>query len=153
MVTLVERPELIVAAVGHVGPYDGVGAAFDELWWWLQAHPEVGPVGQVVALSLDDPDVVPAQQLRSFAAAEVAHPELIGTGEVRRMVVPAGRYAVLTHRGSYAGLPGAWRSAGAELAAAGIATDPARTCYESYLNSPAEVPPEELLTELLIPVA
>jgi AraC family transcriptional regulator len=66
--------------------------------------------------------------------------------------LPAGRYAHTLHIGPYEQLGDAWaRFMGEWLPASGHRIGDG-VSYEIYLNTPAEVPKEELRTEMYIPI-
>lgn len=147
-----------LAAVRHVGPFEGIGAAFGRLGQWVGGHPGAA-VGAPVAVYLDDPATTPADRLRSDAAVpigdDVVMPGVPGSGVpgVGESRLAGGRYATATHHGPYAGLPGAWGRMMAALAAHGLSVDPTRPCFEVYENDPAGVAPADLVTVLHQPIA
>lgn len=144
-------PELRVATVRHVGPYNRIPQAFAELGALVEPAGLVGPDAAMIAIYLDDPETTPASELRSEAALAVPPgaklPEALGE---RRL--PAGRYACTVHRGPYEQLGDTWaRFMGEWLPQSGERmTD--GVSYEIYRNTPATVPPEQLETELYLPL-
>lgn len=91
--------------------------------------------------------------------AEIAFPvvtPLAGESEhlsalVRPSVVPAGRYATVTHVGGYDGLGHAWGNLLAAVGAAG--EQPAVRFVEVYLTEPSpEADPATMRTDLFVPV-
>lgn len=152
-VQLETRPEIRVATLAHSGPYNTISAAFERL------GAIAGPAGlfafpdaQMIAIYYDDPESTPAETLRSAAGVTVnsntplPHP----LTEVR---LPAGRWARLMHRGSYAGLGDAWqRLLGQWLPNSGLRLGVGE-CYELYLNHPGNAREEDLKTWLYAPIA
>jgi AraC family transcriptional regulator len=150
-VDITDQPPRRVAAVAHTGPYPEIGGAFDKLSAIITARGLWPAVRGGVAVYYDDPAAVEARALRSHAgfvmdeAAELP----AGLDEVR---LGAGPAAVLHFKGPYAGLQagydylyGVWLPAsGREPADAPV--------YEVYLNGPSDVPPEELLTDIVVPL-
>ncbi len=64
----------------------------------------------------------------------------------------AGRYAIYTHRGSYDGVPEAFRRLfELWLPESGEEIDD-RACMEIFHNSPLDTRPDELLTDLCLPL-
>lgn len=151
-VDIKDMPSLRVATVRHVGPYDLIPQAFERL------AAIAGPAGLfgrpgVVLMGLyhDDPDSVPAEKLQSDAALVVPDDLAIPAG-LTEARVPAGRYACTLFIGPYEQLgevwgmlKHAWLPASGNRGRAGVS-------FERYLNTPGEVPPEELKTELCMPV-
>lgn len=145
-----DEPPVELAALLHRGPYPEIGRAFGELMVRLD-RAGLRPAGPAVAINYDDPDAVPAAELRAHAGVEVRPAGASLPDGVERVAVPGGRSAVLVHRGSYAGLPEPWRAIYRWIAAAGEATGDAPP-YERYLNNPEEVGEDELLTEIVVPL-
>jgi AraC family transcriptional regulator len=144
-------PSLRIATVPHVGPYNRISEAFQLL------AAIAGPAGllrddaPMVAIYHDDPETTPAAQLHSDAGVIVSNSVRL-PGEVVEKRLPPGRYARATHIGPYATLASAWsRMMGECVPRSGnhIARGP---CYEIYRNDPSNTRPEELRTDLYVPV-
>ncbi len=143
---------LRLATVAHRGPYAHISEAFTTLGGLagpagLFAHPGV----TMVALYHDDPENTPPDELRSEAAISVPEGATLpaGLGEAR---IPAGTYATTTHVGPYTALGDVWaRFMGDWLPRSGKRLGPG-TSFEIYRNTPMDVPPEKLVTELYIPI-
>lgn len=148
-VTVQRMPTKRVFAVAHSGPYNMIGTAFSRLNELLSAA-TLDPSHwlEMVAIQYDDPETVPAAQLRSEAGIVVPeHVKQIPHG-LHEVMIPAGVYASFTHQGPYDRLGDAWgRFMGQWLVKSGrqLGTGP---CYERYLNTPEHAAPEALLTEL-----
>lgn len=149
-VTTRTEPTRHIIALPHKGAYSEIGKSFEAfgaLCESRQLWPQVGPV---IGIYLDNPDAVPEDQLRSYAGAEYqgdATPE-----GMQSMDIPGGKTAVLTFKGPYSGIHAAYDSLfGNWLPASG--EEPAdQPCYEVYLNDPRETAPEDLLTEICLPL-
>jgi AraC family transcriptional regulator len=142
---------LPVAAIRHAGPYRHIGRAFARLDAWAAKTDAFAGNRWLLAVYHDDPSRVPEAELRSDACVQVA-PGFKGDGEVKPGLVPAGKYAVKLYRGPYEGLGEAWSGFIREWAIdSGIEIDD-RPCFERYLNTPAHVAPEDLVTDLYLPV-
>ena len=141
--------DIEVARIRHTGPYNEVGACFERLLEWTATIGE--QPGRVLTLSYDDPDTVEPQGLRSDACVEI-HTEASPPPGISIDRIEGGRYAVYTHRGSYDGIPEAYKrlfgvwfpQSGEELAD--------RPCMEIYRNSPLDTPPAQLVTDLCLPL-
>lgn len=147
------RPQLRVAALAHTGPYNTIGAAFERLGGiagpaGLFAHPEA----HMVAIYYDDPETVPAGQLRSAAGVIVQADTGLPAG-LHEILLPAGRWACTLHRGSYQGLGDTWqRLVGEWLPNSGERIGQAEF-YELYLNNPGNASEAQLQTLLYILLA
>jgi AraC family transcriptional regulator len=143
-------PGLRLAALRHTGPYQQIGRAFGQL------HALITRAGlphrELVALFHDDPRETPADQLRADAAAVVDEGVPLPPGLTEQRI-PAGRYATVEHRGSYAGLGDAWMRFTADVAAATGQPHARGVTFERYCNTPMDVPEDQLRTQLYISVA
>lgn len=140
-----------LAAVRHVGPYNQIGPAFRELGRIAGgAGLFKSPGTLMVGVYHDDPATTPAEKLRSAAGVTIDDDIAIPEGLVEEHI-KGGEFAVVTHLGSYEGLPGAWRRAAEAVTADGRRRRRAAS-YEIYLNDPSQVPEAELKTQIYLPV-
>ena len=152
-VEIKEMPELRVATVHHVGPYNQIPQAFGRL------NAIAGSAGlfrqpgaAMVAIYYDDPETTPQEQLRSDAAIIVPEDVTLPEGLDDKHIA-GGRYARAVHVGPYETLGDAWaRFLGEWLPASGnrIGTG---EMYEIYRNDPTKVPSNELRTDMYISLA
>lgn len=147
-VTITERPELRIAGIRHIGPYQDIGREFGRLGGILKGPPPKG--SQIIAVFHDDPTTTPTDRLRSDAAITLAGsvPSPMGLIEQR---VARGRFARAVHNGSYEGLPAAWHAIREWAKQNGHAT--ANPGYEIYLNTPMDAQPADLRTEIYLRLA
>jgi AraC family transcriptional regulator len=151
-VVVEEMPALRIAAVPHVGPYDRISEAFRRL------AAIAGPAGllrngaMMVAVYHDNPQTTPPAQLRSDAGVVVSDDVHLPT-ELAERRLPAGRHARTTHIGPYATLADAWSRMMSECTSGRGIRIAAGPCYEIYRNDPSSTRPEELRTDLYVPVA
>nr|WP_170682100.1 AraC family transcriptional regulator [uncultured Ruegeria sp.] len=149
-VTKRTEPARRVVALPHKGAYAEIGKSFEAfgaLCESRQLWPQMGPV---IGVYLDSPDDVPEDQLRSYAGAE--HRGGATPDGMEALEIPGGNTAVLTYKGPYSGIHAAYHSLfGNWLPESG--EEPAdRPCYEIYLNDPRDTAPEDLLTEICLPL-
>lgn len=152
---LKDMPPLRVVAVRHTGPYHRIAEAFAKLGAIAAQTKLLGPGAQMVAVYYDDPETTPPSELRSDAAISVAPgaslPAPLPEG-LSELEIPSGRYACATHVGPYEQLGDAWsRLLGVWLPASGHRMKDS-ICFELYRNTPADVPKEQLQTELYVPL-
>ena len=155
-VRIEEKRPLRVAFLRHLGPYQEVGAAWDRLLPPLGRQGLIGGDSLFIGICHDDPEVTPPERLRYDACLTVDdrfRPEKFRLGgEVGVQTIPGGEYAVATHFGpyrrmgeTYAKLLGQWLPrSGRELRSS--------PCLEVYLNSPEATEPENLLTDVQVPL-
>lgn len=142
---------LRLAAMPHRGAYLGIGRAFDGLFATLGARNLITPGLRMAAVYPDDPTVVPEAELRAWAGVIVAD-DFPVADPLQVVTIAGGPHAVLRHRGPYADMKAAYDwlfgdwlvGSGREAADAPI--------YETYLNSPQDTRPADLLTDIHLPL-
>jgi AraC family transcriptional regulator len=144
-------PPLRVAFMRHVGPYSTVGATWDRLLPVLGKDGHLGGDCMMIGICHDDPDVTPPERIRYDACVTVDE-SFVPEADIGTQIIAGGDYAMTTHFGpyhklgeTYAQLFGAWLPrSGRELRAV--------PCFEVYLNDPQTTEPEDLLTDIYIPL-
>jgi AraC family transcriptional regulator len=144
-------PERRVAFVRHVGPYLECGAAFQRLGIWAGPRGLMGPQTLMLGIGHDDPDITPADKLR-YDACMVVGSSFQPEGEIGVQTIPGGDHAILTFKGPYTGLGEAYRWLYAGWLPTSGREPNANPAYEVYLNTPMNARPEDLLTEIYLPL-
>lgn len=140
----------------HQGHYLEIGPVFSRLTAWAAGRSLLSPMTRMLGIYYSDTNALPPAEWKSDAClslgAEVKSTEVENGGEVRVTDLAGGRHAVLLHKGPYAELHKAYHWLfGTWLPQSG--EEPAdRPCFEEYLNNPQELPPEEWLTEISLPL-
>ena len=107
-VEITHMPELRVATVRHVGPYEEIPEAFERLHEIAdQAGLASMPGTTMLAIYHDDPNTTPSAKLRSDAAIVVPPQEPLPRCLVEQ-TIPEGDYARTEHVGPYEQLGEAW---------------------------------------------
>jgi AraC family transcriptional regulator len=146
-----KRKPLRVAYVRHVGPYQECGVAWETLTAFATQHEMFSPETLRIGIGHDNPEVTPPGKLR-YDACLTVNEQLQATGEIGVQELPGGEYAVVTLRGPYSGLRGAYRWMFNQwLPTSGRQLRPA-PCFEVYVSDPATTPPEDLVTEIYLPL-
>lgn len=100
------------------------------------------------------PECVKEANENGTARVEIAWPVTVpayGSGDILRYTLPGGKMVRTVHKGPYETCEPTYLRVFAWIAEHGLSiTGPIR---EVYPNDPGEVPPEEILTEIYIPVA
>jgi AraC family transcriptional regulator len=140
-----------LAAVPHKGPYFDISHAFQKLSGVMASRNLFAKAGRMVAVFYDDPQTKPWPELRSHAAFEMTSDAALDP-PLEEVSLSGGREAVMTYRGPYAGLPAAYDQLfGVWLPSSG--EEPADApAFEVYLNTPMDTAPEDLITELHLPL-
>jgi AraC family transcriptional regulator len=145
-------PEMRVAFVRHVGPYDETDAAYGRLMAWAGMRGLLKSPAVVFGIAHDDPMMTAPDNLR-YDAALVVPEDVTGGGDVGVQTIPGGKHAVTTHCGSYESLGETYtRFCGEWLLLSGLELM-AAPALEFYRNSPKDTPPEMLLTDIYMPLA
>jgi AraC family transcriptional regulator len=150
-VEITHMPELRVATVRHVGPYEDIPEAFERLHQIADGAGLASMPGTtMLAIYHDDPRTTPSDQLRSDAAVVVPPQEPIPGGLVEQ-TIPEGTYARTEHVGPYEQLGEAWELFKQSIPQSGKQFGPGPS-FEIYLNNPGMVPKEALVTDLYMSV-
>jgi AraC family transcriptional regulator len=151
-VEITHMPELRVATVRHVGPYEEIPEAFERLHEIAdQAGLASMPGTTMLAIYHDDPNTTPSEKLRSDAAIVVPPQEPLPQGLVEQ-TIPEGDYARTEHVGPYEALAEAWERFKHSVPQSGKQPGPGPS-FEIYLNDPTAVPKEALVTDLYMSIA
>lgn len=146
-----DLPEMKVASVSHVGPYWELFSAFEALNSYLVKN-SIKTLTAPMGLYLDNPKLVPMDQLRSEAVIGIENGAAEGNIQIKAL--PAGKFVTLIYTGSYAD-PGklkAYEILHKYIEANGLKYQGELPVREVYLNSPSEVKPDELKTEIQFPI-
>lgn len=146
----IEPNELI--GVAHTGSYMQIGKAFETLFGTLYARGLAKPDMRMIGVYLDDPDIVPAEKLRSIACV-TSTPGVPTEAPFERHTIEGGNYAVLRHKGPYADMYRAYQWLYSEWLPNSGRQLKDSVMFEEYLNNPRDVPPTELMTDIHMPLA
>jgi AraC family transcriptional regulator len=141
-----------VLFVRRTGPYgQAAGQAFGVLCQFAGSRGLLGPAARMIGISHDDPHVTDESKFRYDACVTIDH-EVKPEGDVGQKTIAGGKYAMFLHAGSYEAFQQtydqifkAWLPGSGEK----LRDEP---CFELYLNSPGQVKPEELRTEIWLPL-
>ena len=151
-IDIIDAPARRLLATPHRGPYMEIAKAFERLGAILAARNLWPQTRGMVGVYYDDPSAIKAADLRSHAGVVVdaALPSVEGLNDVH---LPGGRMAMLHFKGHYSGLPAAYAHLyGTWLPASGQDAGHSPV-FEDYLNSPMDTAPEDLLTDICLPLA
>jgi AraC family transcriptional regulator len=155
-VAVKEMPERTVAYVRHIGPYKGdaqlFAGLFGKLMQWAGPRGFLGRPGtECLSVYHDDPSVTDEEKLRVSVCVTVPEDTTVD-GEIGKMTVPGGRYAVGHFELSEGEYEDAWKAIyGGWLPQSGFEPDQ-RPALELYLNNPEEHPEKKHVVDICIPV-
>ncbi|KRB60203.1 AraC family transcriptional regulator [Rhizobium sp. Root708] len=150
-VTLRKIEPIQLIGVPHLGSYMQIGQAFETLFGTLHVRGLARPTMRMIGVYFDDPDIVPADKLRSIACVNTDGGAAIAP-PLQAQMLDGGEYAVLRHKGPYANMHKAYQWLYAEWLPASGRQLRDNLMFEEYLNNPREVPPTELLTDIYMPL-
>lgn len=142
---------MTVVFMRHVGPYQEVGPTWEKLGAWAGRRGLFGPDTVCLGLCHDDPEATPPDKIRYDACIQVTD-DVEPEGDIGVQEIGGGEYAVTVHRGPYEKLSDTYaRLCGEWLPQ--IGREPASApSFEIYRNNPQNTPPEELITEIHVPL-
>lgn len=150
-VTIKTTPEIRLAALPHTGPYIEIGAGFEKIVGIVAARGIGDQVGPLTGVYYHDPSCTPSKDLKSLAGVQVSQDfEIIDPLE--EFIIPSGASAVLLHRGHYAQLHKAYTYLYAHWLPNSGREARDVPPYEVYLNSPQDTAPDDLQTQIVIPL-
>ena len=139
-----------VASVRHVGPYNQVGVAWDAVCTFLGKEGNLGPNARFIGICYDDPEVTPPEKVRYDACVTVDE-DVTNEGDVAIQTVGGGQYAITTHFGPYDKLSETYTELFRRLMHDN--REPrAEPSMEFYLNDPNGTEPEDLITDICVPL-
>ncbi|MEO0637775.1 MAG: GyrI-like domain-containing protein [Pseudomonadota bacterium] len=150
-VNIIDAPERHLHGHAHLGDYMGISRAFEHTFSALAGKGLLGEMRGMAGIYYDDPSATPTDELQSFAGALLEDGTQVPDGlETRELA--SGPVAVLHYKGPYSGMKvaydwfyGTWlTSSGRE------ARD--MPPYEIYLNSPEDTAPNDLMTDIHLPL-
>ena len=156
-VQIEDMPELHVAYVRHIGPYKGdsklFGRLFEKLMEWAGPRGLLHfPETKMLSVYYDNPEITDEEKMRVDACITVPKDTQV-EGEVGKMTVPGGKYAVA--RFELAGseeYEKAWNKVFDEWLPENGYQPADSACYELYQNNPKEHPQGIHIVDICIPV-
>jgi AraC family transcriptional regulator len=152
-VTIETLPSSRAAGVLNLGPYTNLGRAFQQLGGTLATHNLFSRAKGLFAIYHDSPGSKPDAKLRSHAAIIIGDDFPANITGFDYFDIAGGRHAIMAHRGPYATLAGAYEWLyGKWLPRSGEELRDAPP-IEFYVNDPRTTPPEDLRTDIRLPLA
>lgn len=147
-VEISDLPETCVIGMHHKGDYMNIGQVFEKVGQFAVARQLYNETTKSIGIYYDDPKTIASEQLRSMACITIEHPVEVEDEGFSVTQLPAGKYATLLFKGSYAELekPYDWFF-GQWLPESGYDAGEFPP-FEEYINDPKETPPAELLTRI-----
>jgi AraC family transcriptional regulator len=141
-----------VVYIHHIGAYNKVGTAWEKLAKFMKEKKLFSFGQDFIGVSYDDPSVTEAEKLRYDACASVKK-EVKPEGEVGYKVLEGGLFAIFLHKGPYENLSQTYDQIYSSwLPDSGYEVRDAPP-MEYCLSDPDKVKPENLKTDIYVPVS
>ncbi|MHC4725656.1 MAG: AraC family transcriptional regulator [Planctomycetota bacterium] len=140
-----------VAFVRHVGPYNQVGKAWDTLCTHLGKEGCLGSGSKFIGICYDNPEVTPPEKIRYDACITVDE-SFVPQDEIAVQTIGGGEYAVTTHFGPYDKLSQTYSRLFRDWLMKSDREIRQEPCMEFYLNDPDSTEPDDLLTDIYLPL-
>ncbi len=152
-ITLVEIPQLQVLGIRRRGNYRLIPELLPRIFEFAMKNGvRISGMPMLIMHETSKEEAIEADS-KGTADVEVAVPvtgRVPISGEIRLYTIPGGRMARIVHKGPYETSELSYRKVMEWIAANGLRVKgPIR---EIYYNNPQEVKPEEIMTEILVPV-
>ena len=139
--------------VGYASRY---GDEYKEVWekvtHYRRQHVSQPESAKLVSISLDNSQVTQPGQRRFYIGVLITKEEHLQEGELVIQEIPAGLYAMFTHKGNYSSLPEFYRNIYENWLPGSGYIQRNTLSFEIYLNSPRDTESAALLTEVYIPI-
>lgn len=104
-----------------------------------------------IGISYDDPSVTDASKLR-YEACIVIKKDVLPEGEIGVKELAGGKYAIFRHTGPYENFSATYNYIFSQWLAKNKSELRNVPCLELYLNSPGKAKPENLKTDIYVPI-
>lgn len=145
--TLPALPLAYVRIIGKYGDEQLFTEGWNKLGDFMYRYNLLTPFTRWLGISFDSPHITQSDKCRFYTCATVPA-RIKPEGAIGNYSIPAGRFAVYTHRGSYNGLQDMYDNIYRQSDF--ILRD--SVSFEEYVNNPERVSEDELLTKIYIPI-
>ncbi|MDQ3071000.1 MAG: AraC family transcriptional regulator [Acidobacteriota bacterium] len=142
---------LRVAFIRHVGPYEAVTPVFNRLSEWVTARQQEPTDLMWIGVPHDNPHLTPPEKLR-FDCCVMVTGDMAPAGEIGLREIGGDLYATTTHYGAFDRLAETYGWLGGHFMPSAGLTPRGAPAIEIYLTNPETTAPEQLLTDILLPV-
>jgi AraC family transcriptional regulator len=141
-----------VAYMRNLGPYSTCGQTWDKFNRWMREQKVPWSGKLVIGASWDDPRSTPPEEIRYDCCLEVDD-DYQPDDQVKIMEIQGGEYAVFRHIGPHGGIEADFQRLLREWFPQSGRRPSGDPCLEIYRSDHDTTPPEELITDLCVPLA
>jgi len=150
-VTLRTQDPIRLAGMPHKGAYYEIGRTFEQLSAVFSSRNLWAHSKGMVGVYFDDPNMVAEADLKSLAGTIVG-PDFEMPDDLEEATLQGGPHAVIVFEGPYAGLKSAYDYLYGPWLDESCKEPADAPSYEIYLNSPMDTAPDDLRTEICLPL-
>jgi len=146
-----EMPEMKAVYVRHIGAFNQIGQAYEKLFKW--AYPRglyMSNVSKSATVTHDDPSVTELEKIRQSACI-ITEEDVKVDGEIGKLTIPGGKYAVGRFELGFMDFEKAWNSMCHWFTESGYQQGDGCT-YELYHNDYTTHPEQKHIVDICIPV-
>ena len=144
------EPARRLAMLPHKGAYQNIGKVFEAFMAVCQSRDLWKQMGPAIGVYLDNPEISSESDLNSLAGAEWLGGNI--PEGLQEHHLNGGRTAILTYTGPYSGIGTAYQTLFGDWLPKSDEEPANVPCYEISLNSPHDTRPEDLITEICLPL-
>lgn len=146
-----EMPEMKAVYVRHIGAFNQIGEAYGKLFKWAYPRGLYTPnVSKSATVVHDDPSVSEIEKVRSSACI-IIEEDVKVDGEIGKLTIPGGQYAVGRFELGFSDFEKAWNSMCHWFTESGYQQGDGCT-YELYHNDYTTHPEQKHIVDICIPV-
>ncbi|MDH8702510.1 AraC family transcriptional regulator [Dysgonomonadaceae bacterium PH5-43] len=146
-----EMPEMKAVYVRHIGAFNQIGQAYEKLFKWAYPRGLYTPnVSKSASVTHDDPSVTELEKVRQSACI-IIEEDVKVDGEIGKLTIPGGKYAVGHFELGFADFEKAWNSMCNWFVESGYQQGDGCT-YELYHNDYTTHPEQKHIVDICIPV-
>lgn len=148
-VTIKNVEKFRVACVRHIGPYNECAPAFEKLLACKSI--KFGPNTKLLGICYDDPEITEPAKIR-YDACITVDSNFQGEKDIDVKEIGGGKYAITRHIGPYSELYKTYRALCGMWIPQNGYEHRSEPPFEIYLNDAKTTKPEDLITEIYIPI-
>jgi AraC family transcriptional regulator len=146
-----EMPEMKAVYVRHIGAFNQIGEAYGKLFKWAYPRGLYTPnVSKSATVTHDDPSVTELEKVRQSACI-IIEEDVKVDGEIGKLTIPGGKYAVGHFELGFTDFEKAWNSMCNWFVESGYQQGNGCT-YELYHNDYTTHPEQKHIVDICIPV-
>jgi AraC family transcriptional regulator len=145
-----EMPEMQTIYCRHTGAFNQIYKAYNKLMQFAGPRGLIGPDAHTVTVYHDDPSVTEIDKVRQSAAL-VVHQDVKTEGEIGKMTIKGGKYAVGHFEIKVTEFENAWNTMCVWFTESGYEPGEGNS-YEYYYCDPENHPEQKFVLDICIPV-